>query len=71
MNHGILWDDDMFEYELDDAIEFHDQLYGVCAVEDALSFNKLNIENNYCSFDSFEWDCSDMYVSDTSHFFIH
>lgn len=74
MNHGSLHDDEMFETELHDAVEFEGALYGVCAIEDALLFQIIDIENNNCSFDkSFEWDYigNGMYANDTSHFFIH
>lgn len=64
----------MCEPELHDVIEFRDELYGVCAIEDALLFQIIDIENNDCSFgDSFQWDYigNNMYANDTSHFFIH
>lgn len=71
LDHGDLSYDDMFECKLHDAIEFDGTCYGVCAIEDALSFKILDFEGSFCSIeDVYEWDSSDMYGTE-SHFFVH
>lgn len=70
LNDCDLSDDDMFVCELHDAIEFDGTFHGVCTIEDAMPFKILSFECSSCSIDnSHEWDSSDMYATNVSHFF--